>query len=32
MDVDLQKGQHKWFLGGKLNVSGTEIVDDFYLS
>lgn len=21
MDVDLQKGQHKWFLGGKLNVS-----------
>ena len=32
MDVDLQKGQHKWFLGGKLNVSGTEIFDDFYLS
>ena len=22
MDVDLKIGKHKWFLGGKLNVSG----------
>lgn len=22
MDVDLNLGQHRWFLGGKLNVSG----------
>ena len=22
MDVDLNIGQHKWFLGGKMNVSG----------
>lgn len=27
MDVDLDKGQHKWFLGGKLNVSGRFLVD-----
>ena len=27
MDVDLDKGQHKWFLGGKLNVSGKFVVD-----
>jgi len=27
MDVDLDKGQHKWFLGGKLNVSGRFLFD-----
>lgn len=27
MDVNVDKGQHKWFLGGKLNVSGKLLVD-----
>lgn len=27
MDVDLDKGQHKWFLGGKLNVAGKFLAE-----
>ena len=27
MDVDMDKGQHKWFLGGKINVSGKLLVN-----